>query len=381
MRRAVCVYGVAGLLACMVLSGCTKKPDVEMISVPAGTFTMGNSGTGDDATYGNYYGASVLNESPAHSVTLSAYQIGKHDVTNKQYCDVLNWALAQGYLKDSTGANWAGTGDIYAGGVLQTILAITDEYCNIWYSGGEFSSKTRVGLPESTDYSMDMHPVVVVSWYGAVAFCNWLSQMEGLTPCYDMTMGDWPLTVVPPTSGGYRLPTEAEWERAAAWDGSKHWIYGFTSDTMTGHDQCNYCGGDPLVTVAPTDQGVYDNPLGLKDAPYTTPVGWFNGVNVNPNGNIATKNSVSPVGCYDMSGNVGQWVQDQFTSYDSGGDRVVRGGSWAGGSAYARSAYRFSGVSPDNVSWSVGFRVARTSNGSLPVLSTVAGRRFATTLP
>lgn len=247
---------------------------VEMISVPAGTFDMGRTSAGDDATYGG------PDELPVHSVTLGAYQIGKGEVTNKQYCDVLNWALAQGYLKTSGGAAWAGTGDIYAGGNLQIIVSITSTDCNIQYSGGVFSSKTRTGLPGTTSYSMDTHPVVQVSWYGSVAFCNWLSQMEGLTSCYDMTTGNWPLTTAPPTPGGYRLPTEAEWERAAAWDGSKHWIYGFTSDTLTGKNRANYY-----------DAPSYVNPLGLTAYPYTSPDAWFDGVNVSPNGSVTTVNS------------------------------------------------------------------------------------------
>jgi formylglycine-generating enzyme required for sulfatase activity len=330
----------------------------QTVSVAAtASFPMGRlaSGTNDDRTYGG------TNEDPIHNVTLAAYSLGKYLVTNKEYCDVLNWALAQGYLKTSANAAWAGTGDIYAGGNLQKILAFTDSYCNIQYSGGVFSSKTRAGLPSGTNYSMDTHPVEDVSWYGSVAFCNWLSQMQGLTLCYDMTTANWPLTVAPPTSGGYRLPTEAEWERAAAWDGSKHWIYGFLSDTNAS-GTANRCND--------FNSGTADNPLGLTGYPYTSPVGWFNGVNVSPNGSVTTVNSPSPVGAYDMSGNIWEWCGDWFAVYGSGAltnptgpgtgsYRVLRGGSWFGQFRYSRSADR-------NDSWPIGagndrgFRVVRT---------------------
>ena len=60
---------------------------------------------------------------------------------------------------------------------------------------------------------MASHPVVRVSWFGAVAYCNWRSEMEGLQPCYDLET--W--TRYEPVRSGYRLPTEAEWERAASW--------------------------------------------------------------------------------------------------------------------------------------------------------------------
>ncbi|MCX5770625.1 MAG: SUMF1/EgtB/PvdO family nonheme iron enzyme, partial [Candidatus Hydrogenedentes bacterium] len=295
----------------------------EMVSVAAGTFIMGRTAGGDDATYGS------MTEDPPHDVTLAAYRIGKFNITNKQYCDVLNWALAQGYLEDSAGGSWAGTEDIYAGGNRQIIVSITPGDCNIQYAGGVFSSKTRTGLPGTTTYSMDTHPMVKVSWYGAAAFCNWLSEMQALTPCYDMSAANWPLTAPPPTAGGYRLPTEAEWERAAAWDGARHWIYGFTSDVLVGRDRCNY-----------DDSTSYVNPLGLTSLPYTSPVGWFNGTNVSPNGNISTENSASPAGCYDMSGQVYEWVNDWYAAYSSepqtnptgpaigAGGRVFRGGAW-----------------------------------------------------
>ncbi len=343
-------------VAVFILAGCNAPPVT--VSVPAGTFVMGNSGAGDDSTY------AAADELPVHAVTLGAYKIGKYDVTNKEYCDVLNWALAQGYLQDSTDVPWAGTGDIYAGGNLQIILIFTDPDSNIEFAGGVFSPKKRLGLPGTTIYPMDTHPVIDVSWYGAAAYCNWLSQMDKLTPCYDMTSAEWSLVVAPPTPGGYRLPTEAEWERAAAWDGNKHWIYGFTADTLgKAADRCN----------DKTDGTVFVNPLGLTSGPFTSPVGWFDGVNVSPNGSVATVNSVSPAGCYDMCGNVWQWVQDWYDpAYYSGGSmtnptgpapalyRVYRGGSWGNGFSACRSAFRDDN-NPENTGYDIGFRIARSN--------------------
>ena len=332
----------------------------ELLSVPAGDFSMGHRSDGDDATYG------LDAELPVHTVALGAYSIGKYHITNAQYAAVLNWALGQGFLKTSAGAAWPGSGDVYAGGNLQLILALSQANCNIQYSGGAFAAKTRTGLPGTTVYAMDTHPVVRVSWYGAAAYCNWLSMILGLPTCYDMSTAGWPLAVAPPTSGGYRLPTEAEWERAAAWDGSKHWIYGFTSDTLSGKTHANYYDYTPN----------YLNPLGLSAMPYTSPVGWFNGVNISPNGSVQTLNSVSPAGCYDMTGNTWEWCHDFFlwTYYRDGGPpwsnpsgpgpvvgdyRVIRGGSWWDNGYNARTAYRSYDTAADTF-YTIGFRIAKS---------------------
>ncbi len=328
------------------------------VSVGSGTFTMGRTAAGDDATYGS------TNEDPQHSVTLGAYQFGQYEVTNKEYCDVLNWALGQGYLySDTSGTPWAGSGSIYAGNASGArYLIVNFASSNIQYSGGVFTSKSKVGLPGSTNYSMDTHPMVYVSWYGSVAYCNWLSQWQGLTPCYNMGAANWPLTVAPPTSGGYRLPTEAEWERAAAWNGTKHWIYSFMSDTLTGKNRANYYDGNPN----------YVNPLGLTTTPYTSPVGWFNGTNVSPNGSVTTVNSPSPVGACDLSGNVWEWTHDWYSgTYYSGGSmtnptgpatgsyRVFRGGSWGNLFYFCRSAQR-NNSTPAGTSSGIGFRLSRS---------------------
>jgi len=323
----------------------TTTFSIPLVYVPSGTFTMGARDDGDDGTY------RYSDELPRHEVTLSAYYIGKYEITNEQYCEVLNWAKGMGYLENSGGGSYTG-GNVYKNGY---ILLYVDSYCQIVYSDGSFTWKYRDG------YSMENHPVVVVSWYGSVAFCNWLSEKEGKTPAYNLST--WEL--VNKNGGGYRLPTEAEWERAAAWDGSKHWIYGYTSDN--GNNRNRYNHYDDLGGTG------YVNPLGLSDYPYTSPVGWFNGVNISPNGSVQTINSPSPVGCYDMSGNVWEWCHDWYSStYYNGGAMidpngpasgsylVLRGGGWDYSAQSCRSADR-SDYDPTYADYDIGFRVALRS--------------------
>ena len=294
---------------------------------------MGARDDGDDGEYAD------SDEYPRHEVTLSSYEIGKYKVTNGQYCEVLNYALSQGYLEDSDGSPYSG-GDVYYDG--KNLLEISSSSCQISYSGGSFIHESRDG------YSMENHPVVEVSWYGSVAFCNWLSEMEEKTPVYDLST--WELT--DQFGGGYRLPTEAEWERAAAWDtssGGKHWIYGYMSDDAS-PDRMNY------------DR---NNPLSLSGYPYTSPVRYYDGSG-------STMDSPSPAGCYDMSGNVWEWCYDWYDGdyYDGGSmtnptgpsgasHRVGRGGCWSYGAVICRTANR-DGFTPSDTYGGIGFRLARS---------------------
>ena len=264
-------------------------------------------------------------------------------MTNQQVCDVYNWANDQGYFTTVDATTVTAFGKV--------LLKLYDLECQISYSDGAFVVESR------NSYSMADHPVVEISWCGAVAYCNWLSEIEGLTPVYNTST--WTATFA---NDGYHLPTEAQWERAAAWDGSKHWTYGLVSDTLTGKNKCNYYEHPDFV-----------NPLGLTSYPYTSPVGWFNGVNVSPNGSVSTVDSPSPVGCYDMAGNVWEFCHDWYEEnyYTTGGPpwndpagpgsgsiRVFRGGCWDVGADLSRAAQRSFNDSTF-ADCHLGFRLAR----------------------
>ncbi|MEN6625365.1 MAG: SUMF1/EgtB/PvdO family nonheme iron enzyme [Candidatus Sumerlaeia bacterium] len=316
---------------------------IQLVDVPAGTFTMGNSGRGDDLALG-------LADEVRHQVTLSAYQIGRYEFSAGECCMVLNWANAKGYLKNSSGGAYTG-GSVYGYGKM---LIGANSYDQIVYSNGAFASKSREGAG-GVMYSLEAHPMVNVTWYGAVAVCNWLSEKEGLTPAYNLA--NWTLTV--PYTNGYRLPTESEWERAAAWDAitQKHWIYGFQSDTLTDYARCSWNGF---------------NPLGLTVSPWTCPGDWFNGMHVSPNENVSTTDSASPVGCYNMSGNVWEWCHDIYGAYPTtpvtdptgpasgSSGRCLRGGNYGDPKKSQRTALRdFVRSQPTRWEAYIGFRVAR----------------------
>jgi formylglycine-generating enzyme required for sulfatase activity len=182
------------------------------------------------------------------------------------------------------------------------------------------------------------HPVVAVNWYDAVKWCNARSQQAGLTPVYytnaGMTIvytnGDTDSVYPNWTNNGFRLPTEAEWEKAARGGLSgQRFPWGMT----IAESQANYVGN----TNIPYDLGPNGyNPVGNTGSPpFTTPVGSF-----APNG----------YGLYDMAGNAYQWCWDWYgTPYAGGSDphgpatgtsRVLRGGDWDDTADDARTGVR-----------------------------------------
>ncbi|HEY7339552.1 MAG TPA: SUMF1/EgtB/PvdO family nonheme iron enzyme [Ktedonobacterales bacterium] len=156
------------------------------------------------------------------------------------------------------------------------------------------------------------HPVVYVSWEDSVAYAAWLAQVTGRP---------------------WRLPTEAEWEKAARWD---PW-----ADTVR-----RYPWGD---TFDPSRANTSESRIGR-----TTAVGSY------PSG-------ASPYGAEDMAGNVWEWTHSLYQPYPytisdrrevtvSAGSRVLRGGSWVSGSRNAHPAYRVRSR-PSNRNRNVGFRL------------------------
>jgi formylglycine-generating enzyme required for sulfatase activity len=241
----------------------------DFVYVPAGAFRMGdNFGDGD------------ARERPVHVVELDAYYIAKFEVTNAQW---RRFRDDQGYDDPKI---WPGA------------RVVPRDQVPYWTQPNNHGG----GTPGSDDY-----PVQGINWDAAVAYANWLSAKTGKK---------------------YRLPTEAEWEKAARGTDQRKYPWGNAIDRTL----ANFVGAQP-----------YDTGM---------PVGTFDG---SRRGDRDTRSNASPYGAFDMAGNVMEWCQDWYSrdyyassprknpkGPESGAYRVVRGGSFFVEAfdlrSYARSA-------------------------------------------
>jgi formylglycine-generating enzyme required for sulfatase activity len=335
---------IAPFVACLVASiypSCTQPP-AGMVLVPAGEFQMGDTFTEGSS-----------NELPLHAVYVDAFCMDTYEVTNQQYADGLNWAYAQGGLITVT-----------SGVVYKYNTGTSYPYCSTtsaptgWPHWGECSRITWDGMTFGVTAGKANHPMVMVSWYGSVAYANWRSGMHGKPLCYNLS--DWTCNF----GSGYRLPTEAEWEKAAR--GGVSWLrFPWLGGYSIQHARCNYVSwwldGIPLYNydTSPTEQS---HPCwGSGSSPHTSPVGFFDGsmrykADWNWPGtpdSYQTANGANGYGLHDMAGNAYEWCNDWYadTSYSSspydnphgpasGTYRVLRGGGWYDDADYCRCAHR-----------------------------------------
>jgi formylglycine-generating enzyme required for sulfatase activity len=258
-------------------------PMPEMIPIPAGTFRMGSEDGTPDADN---------DEKPAHDVTLRAFSMGRTEVTNAQYAAFLNEKDNQ----EEGGVAW-----INLQGKFQS------EKCRIQSADGRIFTVEK---------GYENHPVIYVSWYGARAYCAWLSQKTGQN---------------------YRLPTEAEWEYAAR--GGPKWTDGY-----------KYAGSNNIDEVA-----------------------WYTETTNDQGARPVAGKKANQLGLYDMSGNVWEWCEDDWhANYEGapkdgspwvgkgsqGDGRVLRGGSGLNDAQPCRVAYRGHDTSSNRFT-ALGFRLVR----------------------
>ncbi|MHC4743721.1 MAG: formylglycine-generating enzyme family protein [Planctomycetota bacterium] len=300
------------LMAAYWLAGdpCDPRFPQDMVIIPAGTFEMGDS---LDEGYPS--------ELPAHTVTLNSFLMARFEITNRQYCDYLNSALSQGQIRVTGGVVYMAGSQAFP--YCDTHTADPDSQIDYNDVTETFTVRTKSARDMSND------PMVQVSWYGAVAYCNWRSREEGRELCYNLS--NWTCYF---WKNGYRLPTEAEWEYAARGGLSRmRFPWG---DTIS-HSRANYYSDSGyFYDISPTRGFHADWEDG--ETPYTAPVGSF-----PANGH----------GLYDMAGNVWEWCNDFYDpSYYNkspsdnpkgpltSGKHVLRGGAWSYDADFCRLAYR-----------------------------------------
>ncbi len=248
----------------------SDRDSMELVYVPAGEFLMGSiEGVGED------------DEHPQHTVYLDAYWIDKTEVNNSQFAQFVD---DTGY---ETTAEQEGCGYINDG----------EEWSCV--EGADWQHVTGSG---SDLQELEDHPVVLVSWYDAEAYCEWADR---------------------------RLPTEAEWEKAARGRDGQVYPWG---DEFEG-TRLNYC--DTNCVFSWKDENS-DDRYGVTASVGSYPTG------------------ASPYGALDMAGNVWEWVADWYdgdyygsspernpSGPETGQYRVLRGGSWFDYQNGVRSADRY----------------------------------------
>jgi len=248
--------------------------------IPAGNFQMGaEPGVAGETVY------------------VPSFYIGRTEVTYAQWQEVYNWAIVNDYSFDNA------------------------------------------GLGKGAN-----HPVHSVSWYDVVKWCNAASERAGRSPVYRTGDGSVYRTgqispAINTGNSGYRLPSSAEWEKAARGGlTGRRFPWG---DTIS-HNKANYMANGSRFFYDTSSFTSYTSHPDYDDGgyPYSSPVGSF---------------SANGYGLYDVAGNMWEWCNDSSW----GSDRVLRGGSWSNIAIYCRVAFRY-GYSPSRSLYYFGFRLARS---------------------
>ncbi|MCP5536391.1 MAG: SUMF1/EgtB/PvdO family nonheme iron enzyme [Akkermansiaceae bacterium] len=268
----------------------------DFVIIPAGNFVMGDAFNEGDAS-----------ELPLRTVFVSAFSMSKSKISKADWDEVRAWGSTHGY---------------------------TD-------------------LPEGRSKGSS-YPIHTVSWYDAVKWCNARSEKYGLAPCYTINNTTYKTGSKTPminyAANGYRLPTEAEWEKAARGGlTGKRFPWG----DMIDHSNANYKANGSAYTydVSAYTSFTFHPNFTNGGQPYISPVASF-----APNN----------YGIHDMAGNLYDWCNDWLGTYgetnnptgpEAGSMRCIRGGAWWSEATALRCSRRTPNGHPSRKDESIGFRL------------------------
>jgi formylglycine-generating enzyme required for sulfatase activity len=279
--KAYNIWGESGY-SNVVNASTPQYSPFEMVSVPAGIFTMGNEPYG----YGNEY-------HPGNPVYVESFEIMKYEVTNEQYANFLNEMFNAGMIIVYQGS-------VYSADTSVVYLALENSDCQIQFNGEIFYAET---------YYQD-YPVTLTTWYGANAFAEF----------YEMS-----------------LPSEAQWEKAAR---------GTLGNDNNGDgvgDGYKYPWGN-TIDGSYANYNNSGDPWENGPSPYTSPVGAYDGSNyagfqTQDNASVYGAYDL----CGNALEWVDDWYgpyQNPHQPPVTGSYKVVRGGSWSSSTYFCRNAYR-----------------------------------------
>lgn len=256
------------------------KTPMDMIKVSGGSFTMGSPKTDPYFT----------DNEKQKTVRVNDFFIGKTTVTVGEFREFI------------AGSNYKTSAEKNGKSLIFNILTY------------DFENRPGYNWKNPSFIQEDNFPVVHISWYDAIEYCNWRSQQEGLRPVY--ITNEMNITI-DSNANGYRLPTEAEWEYACRAGTSTAFSTGKTISPITANFEKSFINKPASVRTYPSNK-------------------W---------------------GLYEMHGNVLEWTQDLYEQTDY---MSVRGGSWSDPDYYLRSACRTYAERDISIA-GMGFRLARTA--------------------
>lgn len=319
----------------------TAQTDAPIASVPATNFVIFTNGVFTRGADGGPEAVGRNRSLPVHPVTLSAFALARHETTQAEFAAFLNAAWGAGLARAVS--NDAMVDVVWvAGPTTVTVCVANAPEPGLRFDPRVDDAPFAPGVWQGT--SLARHPVTRVTWHGAALYANWRSRAAGGTVAYAWRDGR--LEPVAAGGAGYRLPREAEWERASAGSDGRAHRYAFGD---------NWDPARANVAEAPRGERAPDAPLTV---PADAPAPW------SP---ADASDAAQPL---HLTGNVWEWCEDWYGDYEAapardprgpavGTDKLVRGGSYRTRAEAAWCAFRGL-ATPDTQAPDIGFRLVRT---------------------